>query len=212
MPVAAARGGDTGEDTRAGLPRKAPSGPRAASGTGGSPPRPVTPPAGRRSDAGGLRRRATTAVGRARAAGPEDGRGIVQDRDDPSTNAGRADPPGFGFLAVRDGDLILTTEQRAPGRQSVSPRPSRYPTLVRSRQPCPYNRKLARRCPRWPPRRTGCPGQDVQVEGASRRTRCPAWTGAAPFSVLASPLSQDTPSERPLSACPNPRLGPTCLS
>jgi hypothetical protein len=32
-------------------------------------------------------------------------------------------------------------------------------------------------------------GQDVQVERANRRTRCPAWTGAAPFSVIASPLS-----------------------
>ena len=32
-------------------------------------------------------------------------------------------------------------------------------------------------------------GQDVRVGGANRRSRCPAWTGAAQFSVTASPLS-----------------------
>jgi hypothetical protein len=32
-------------------------------------------------------------------------------------------------------------------------------------------------------------GHDVRVEQASSRTRCPAWTGATPFSVIASPLS-----------------------
>src|SRR5262245_44990509 len=37
-------------------------------------------------------------------------------------------------------------------------------------------------------------GQHVQVEQANRPTRCPAWTGAAPFSVIASPLSPDTPA------------------
>ena len=37
LAVAAARGGDSRQETRAGLPRKAPSGPRAASRAGRSP-------------------------------------------------------------------------------------------------------------------------------------------------------------------------------
>src|SRR5262245_23095361 len=48
-PVAAARGGDTGKDTRAGLPRKAPRSPRAASRADGR--RQATRPAPRASRA-----------------------------------------------------------------------------------------------------------------------------------------------------------------
>jgi len=68
-------------------------------------------------------------------------------------------------------------------------------------------------------------GQNVQVEQASSRKRCPAWTGAAPFSVIASPLSHDTPSGgcavlffpaavrlvRPLIHPPEPFGSDTCL-
>jgi hypothetical protein len=56
----------------------------------------------------------------------------------------------------------------------------------RSRQPCPYNRKLARRCP-----------APDRLSRSSRRTAGHAvrpWAGAAPFSVIASPRSHDTPA------------------
>jgi hypothetical protein len=60
----------------------------------------------------------------------------------------------------------------------------------RSRQPCPDNRKLVRRCP-WLALSLD---RVSRSRGANRRTRCPAWPGAAPFSVIASPLSHDTPA------------------
>src|SRR5262245_54588712 len=71
----------------------------------------------------------------------------------------------------------------SPARCSERAGPTRRG--CRSRRPCPKNRKMARRCP-W---------LALSLDRVSRsrgRTAGHAvrpWTGAAPFSVIASPLS-----------------------
>src|SRR5262249_29743063 len=128
---------------------------------------------------------------------------------------GEAQERGFAALSSALAQQGGRLEERLVGVQAVVVQ-THTRRGRRSRQPCPYYRKLARRPP--------APDRMSRWRGRAAGHAVQPGTGAAPFSAIASPLSpqrtlygQATPeafresltSHRTRGGCPRGRTGPS---